>query len=714
MPDYGTRAADRSQALIEKRLKKVYRDAYKELKQELTSFTKRFKAMDTLKKAQVKAGDITKEQYADWRKGQVFIRDRWKAKVDHASEIMLNANREATRIINGECLNVFAENANYEAWLIEKDKAKNLGYDDVDAFANASFDIYDADTVSMLLRNQPELLPRREVNGKKDKAWNRINIANAVAQGIIQGDDIDTIAARIAQKTASTNMNAMTRYARTAMTGAQNAGRIETMHRAQKMGIKVQKKWLATLDSRTRDSHAYLDGQVKDVDKPFISLLGKIMYPGDPGADKPGDIYNCRCTLTYVYPDFADLEGIGNDDPSMRIDNESKQSINYMSYQEWKDTKQAKLLNDMNTAKGALAKAQIAIYQAGIDESKLYHNIWKQDVTLSDYASKKGSIQAKRDYYNAELAKMKASTWATPDQIKKIEDQLKLLDEFEQNGKLIEMRDAAAQNVQDILNKANAGKPKKSNDPFAPDAYTIARKNNAFWAKTPKEADSKLRAKAGDVWRNATAREKDGIFEYTQSYHKYNEPLRGIEYGTNRFLGVGNTDLNAGRANNGDRLNAMTEIIGKSTYDFDVWLQRGCKYGGMDKFFQIDANLLRNGTQQDLEAELMGKTVTEFAFMSCGSNKGAGLNINSTDSILLNIYAPKGTKMMYVEPFSAFGSGSGKNWDGIAGQTTFGQEVETILQQGTKFRVIKVEKKGTNGKLYVDLEVIDQSNQQKY
>ena len=38
-----------------------------------------------------------------------------------------------------------------------------------------------------------------------------------------------------------------------------------------------------------------------------------------------------------------------------------------------------------------------------------------------------------------------------------------------------------------------------------------------------------------------------------------------------------------------------------------------------------------------------------------------------------------------------------------------GQESEIILQQGTKFRVTKVEK--TPGMIYIDLEVIEQSPQ---
>lgn len=321
--DYGQQAADRSLKLIERRLKKIYQASYDELKDELDRFLKKYKKQDEKKRQQVLSGEISAEDYARWQRGQVFIGKQWKAKVDHASEILLHANQEAMNIVNGEKINVFAENANFHAYEVEKKANLDIG-----------FGIYNGDSVARLIKEQPELLPRKVVNGKKDKAWNRVNISNAIAQSIIQGDDIPTIAKRIAEKTSSTNMKAMTRYARTAMAGAQSAGRLETMSRAQGMGIRVQKKWRAVLDSRTRDSHQMLDGQVQELDKPFQSMFGEIRYPGDPTAH-PGDVYNCRCGIIGVYPDFSDLEGIGYDDQHMRRDNETKQVIGDMTYKEW-------------------------------------------------------------------------------------------------------------------------------------------------------------------------------------------------------------------------------------------------------------------------------------------------------------------------------------------------------------------------------------------
>ena len=124
----------------------------------------------------------------------------------------------------------------------------------------------------------------------------------------------------------------MLRYARTAMCGAQSAGTLESLQEQLDAGINVQKEWEATLDKKTRDSHQYLDGQVQDVDKPFKSLLGEIMYPGDPNAEA-ADIFNCRCALKGHYPEYADILN------RTRRDNETGDIIGYVTYEEWKQRK---------------------------------------------------------------------------------------------------------------------------------------------------------------------------------------------------------------------------------------------------------------------------------------------------------------------------------------------------------------------------------------
>lgn len=729
--DPGTLATDDQVIKLGKEIRKVYGAAAKEMKAQLKDLQEWFNKTLPEMTDKLYKGEITQAEYDKWVQMQVLQKDIVKQKIDQLSGTMLEANKKALGMVNGDQVSVFAENANWQSYQLTQDTGINL-----------MFSIYDEHTARLLLKDKPELLPRKEVNGKKDKAWNRKKIAGAVTRSLIQGEDIRTLAGRIAQATAGTNMKAMLRYARTAMTSAQNAGRMEMLHRAQGMGIKAKKTWLATLDSRTRDSHQHLDGVTVGVDEEFPN---KLMFPGDPNGP-PGEVYNCRCTLVYEYEGFPA-------DPAadQRRDQTTGQMIQNMTYDEWKAAKEGSQLNTLNYAKQQLAEAQKKVVAAKIDESKVYSGIWKDDVTLADYANKKASIQGKRDYYDSEIQKYKdaqanGASWATDDKIKDLQKKLKALNDFDKKGQLIEARDKALQAVQDVYQKVGFGQTAKApsvmqtakkaqnkakkaavsknggnaapapgqnvpqakpGTPFSPDAYSQERLDKALWTTNQQKVDDMMRARTGEVWQKATPAERDAIFEYTQSYHKYNEPLRGIEYGTNEYKGVGHTNLNP--RGNGKRLNAMTDIIDKCSYDHDMWLQRSTRYDGMDKFFQCSERLLRNGTQKELENELLGKTVTEYGFMSMGSAKGKGF---SGMNITLNIYAPSGTKMMYVEPFSAFGNGDGSGWDGKTKQKNFGHEFETIMQQGTQFRVAKVER--SSGGIYVDLHVIGQDKQQRY
>lgn len=292
MQDPGQEAADQAVGEMEKRLRKTYKQAKDEITKKLAEWSKEYADKDAEMQAKVASGEITQDEYQSWQQGQALAGKLWRKKLDQVSGVLLEANQQAMEIINKQKMGVFAENANYQSYQLTQDTKMDL-----------SFAVYDVDAVAKLIRDQPELLPRKQVNGKKDKAWNQTKMANIAARAIIQGESIPQIARRIATETASDNMKAMVRYARTAMTSAQNAGRMETLHRAKGMGIQCKKVWLATLDKRTRDSHRNLDGQVRDIDEPFDSDFGKIMFPGDPEGH-PGDVFNCRCTLTYQYLDY--------------------------------------------------------------------------------------------------------------------------------------------------------------------------------------------------------------------------------------------------------------------------------------------------------------------------------------------------------------------------------------------------------------------------
>lgn len=315
---------------------------------------------------------------------------------------------------------------------------------------------------------------------------------------------------------------------------------------------------------------------------------------------------------------------------------------------------------------------------------------WK--VSQAAYLKKLDEVNTAIDWININKAYADVKGYSTQSKVyHKILFDLK-------NAMVAQDKDLAKQLIQEAQDKKNsliqlkakraANKGGNGSIPFDADAYSQARKDAAVWAKNTKDADDVLRAKCGEVWRNATDEEKNAIFGYTSSYHNINEPLRGLTY----YGSAADTQLGL------DRIPLMESIINKSYYDKDIWLQRG---GGMVELKKIGLSNYAYATDAEIMA-LVGKEGTEGAFTSAGVAKGKGFGGN----VITNIYAPRGTKMMYAEPYSSFGNGSGRSWDGIAKQSTFGSESEIILQRGTTFRVTKVEKSGNTW--YIDVEVINQ------
>lgn len=223
-------------------------------------------------------------------------------------------------------------------------------------------------------------------------------------------------------------------------------------------------------------------------------------------------------------------------------------------------------------------------------------------------------------------------------------------------------------------------------------AYTQARKDAAMWAKSSKTADKRLREVCGKVWQGASLVEREGAYHYTWGSGPFNTPLRGglsWDY----------------RGDYRDKLQGLTDLINRSSYDFDVWLQRGVDHGGSAAFLGLDFSDMLNFSEEQMKKAVLGKVFTDDAFTSTATARGKGFPGN-----IFNVYAPSGTKMLYAEPFSHYSpddhTTGGQNWDGKTPQGSFGSESEMIIQRGTSYRITKVEK--SEYSWYFDMEVVGQ------
>ena len=239
---------------------------------------------------------------------------------------------------------------------------------------------------------------------------------------------------------------------------------------------------------------------------------------------------------------------------------------------------------------------------------------------------------------------------------------------------------------------------------FGADAYSKVRKDSALWSNKKdkrglydrENGDAYFRQFAEEDWKRWNENEKDVAYLYTSGSSYINEPTYTTYYSTKYGL--------KGEVRDSWKdINTLTKMINESTpFTRDVWLNRGAGKGEFMGQFGLD---LDNYTSNP--NGLVGSIGEHKPFMSTAHSKSWGFVDNGKEasrSVVYNIYCPKGTKGIYTEPYSAFGN-MGRNWDGKT-KAPLANEVEVILQRGTRLRVIKAEYK--NGQWFIDMEVIEQ------
>lgn len=321
--DLGHKLTDKELAKLERRIAKLYREAGEEMQATIDAYFEQFKKRDEEMKALIgtvqNGKEWTEADYKQWRRNQIGRGERYQAMRDKVAQRATDANAVAVSYTNDAVPGIYSLNRNYAAYTIEQ-VAGNIG-----------FDLWDEQTVKRLMVEQPDLMPYypkdRALKRGIDLAYGKKQITASVTSSILQGKSIKHMADDLQKRITTMSRDSAIRTARTAVTGAQNAGRMDSYAAAEKMGIKLKKEWLATLDSRTRHSHAMLDGEQVAQDKKFSNGC---RFPGDPQGP-PWEIYNCRCTL------IAAVDGVDTSDGLRRT---RDGLISDMTYAQWEASKQ--------------------------------------------------------------------------------------------------------------------------------------------------------------------------------------------------------------------------------------------------------------------------------------------------------------------------------------------------------------------------------------
>lgn len=645
MPDYGADFTDQTILDLDKRIKKVYKEAAKDIDKKMQDFNAKYQVKEQKYLQKVHNGEMTQKEFDRWKAGQVFQGKQWQAKKEEIANVLHNSNIAAAKMINNESFSVFGTNANYGSYQIESGTGVNFG-----------FSLYDQDTVTKLIKEEPNLLPQYIPKKSKDMTWNYKKITGQITQGVIQGESLDKIAKRLATATASTNMNSMKTHARTLMTGAQNSGRITSYKNAQKLGIDLMKQWMATLDSHTRDSHADIDGEQVKVDEPFSN---KLMYPGDPGGD-PSEVYNCRCTLVSEVKKYPSVYN--------RYDNITGQRIKNMPYKDWVKAKK----NNENMQPFNLRSLALKNLFGNLSQNGAYEKIKAIDTTLANKFYKElqtvgknaGGIKPSavwKAYQNDEL----------PEGVS-VANLEKLMQQYKDKALTI-----PSNSIQTTI-KAPKTKPAAKSIPKAKDVQKMSFKTTDEWINAAKKNPStkKMLEMEDKIFIKMNSDERHALTTYTGSaYESMNGYLRNIAAGMNERDALASAGIRDPWLK--EQIDLCQEALSKTKLDKALTLRRGTDVGDLAGLFMkgdFDENYraLRNKSADELNKMFQGEAGKYAGFTSTSSQWDKGFSGN----VECIIHAPKGTQAASIMNISQYGTTEG----------------ETLLNAGTKVICEKIEK----------------------
>jgi hypothetical protein len=311
---------------MEKRLSAIYSRAEKTVQKKMADYAKSIdeKSAELL---QAYKDAETEDEKRKAKKAYIrFYRQVVKSKEfislsANVADDLYKANMEASAYINSQTPSIYALNYNY----INAEMAK-----DIDGFTPQEITDTEAEKYSGYTQ--------QTVDSKKDTDWNKDNLKKSVLAGSLLLLGAYAIMKRSANGAVEKNRNSASMHNSGMGTDAENKARLDGMYRAEDMGNSIKKIWIATLDNRTRHSHAMLDGKDVALDELFDNGL---MRPRDPNG-VPEEVCNCRCSLKYGVGQsmgktrssrLGTVTGSYKDDRSFK--GTTSQEIANMSYKEW-------------------------------------------------------------------------------------------------------------------------------------------------------------------------------------------------------------------------------------------------------------------------------------------------------------------------------------------------------------------------------------------
>jgi len=260
-----------------RRLKAVYNQSLKDINQKTKILQDQINSLDALQGMTSDADELAKLKSMEQSK--IYQKQYQEALKKQIGSILDNMQVEEFKTVS-EYLNKCYE----EGWL------------------GTMFDLQGQGIPLILPMDQESMVRAVQLDSKisnglysrlgEDVSLLKRKITAQVSRGISTGMTYAQVAQQLASYT-NIGFNNAVRITRTEGHRIQVQAGMDALYKAKDKGADVVKQWDSTLDGRTRLSHQKVDGEIRELDKPFSNRL---MFPGDPSGGA-SEVVNCRCAL---------------------------------------------------------------------------------------------------------------------------------------------------------------------------------------------------------------------------------------------------------------------------------------------------------------------------------------------------------------------------------------------------------------------------------
>ncbi|MDH9060468.1 phage head morphogenesis protein [Staphylococcus epidermidis] len=244
--------------------------------------------------------------------------NRLNKELNRIGQMLSQDYREVAKAIKQSQQNVYIEKYMMSLFLYE-----------VASQTSMSFDIPTTQTIQTAIEQPIEfikLVPTLQKH--RDDTLKRIRMH--ITQGIMSGEGYSKIAKALRDDLGMAKAQSV-RVARTETGRALSQAGLDSAMVAKDNGLDMKKRWYATKDTRTRDTHRHLDGTSVDIEDNFhssgcVGPAPKLFI----GVASAKENINCRCKLLY-YIDEDELP------TTMRTKEDGV--IPFTNYREWEKNK---------------------------------------------------------------------------------------------------------------------------------------------------------------------------------------------------------------------------------------------------------------------------------------------------------------------------------------------------------------------------------------